>query len=114
MRKTAAGRPSSPSDQGPASFRMAAKHHPTPLSGGDRKALKKELGKARAMTGILAAQSDELLAASPLGRGQGAPAAVVERDAKDRCDRRKGRSRAGRLTFAHVDGTRGKAIGHAI
>jgi hypothetical protein len=36
---------------------MAPKHHPTPLSGGDRKALNKELGKARAMTGILAAQS---------------------------------------------------------
>jgi len=29
---------------------MAPKHHPTPLSGGDRKALNKELGKARAMT----------------------------------------------------------------
>jgi len=26
---------------------MAAKYHPTPLSGGDRKALTKELGKAR-------------------------------------------------------------------
>jgi hypothetical protein len=38
---------------------MAPKHHPTPLSGGDRKALNKELGKARAMTGILAAQSAE-------------------------------------------------------
>jgi len=38
---------------------MAPKHHPTPLSGGDRKALKKELGKARAMTTILAAQSQE-------------------------------------------------------
>jgi hypothetical protein len=37
--------------------RMAPKYHPTPLSGGDRKALTKELGKARAMTGILAAQS---------------------------------------------------------
>jgi hypothetical protein len=36
---------------------MAPKHHPTPLSGGDRKALNKELGKARAMTNILAAQS---------------------------------------------------------
>ncbi|MGM4960892.1 hypothetical protein ACT4MK_36870 [Bradyrhizobium barranii] len=36
---------------------MASKHHPTPLSGGDRKALAKELGKARAMTTILAAQS---------------------------------------------------------
>ncbi|WP_334380897.1 MULTISPECIES: hypothetical protein [unclassified Bradyrhizobium] len=41
---------------------MATKHHPTPLSGGDRKALKRELGEARAMTGILAAQSDELRA----------------------------------------------------
>lgn len=28
---------------------MAPKYHPTPLSGGDRKALKKELGNARAM-----------------------------------------------------------------
>jgi hypothetical protein len=41
---------------------MALKPHATPLSGGDRKALKKELGKARAMTAILAAQSDELRA----------------------------------------------------
>ena len=39
---------------------MAPKHHPTPLSGGDRKALAKELGKARAMTGILAARSAEM------------------------------------------------------
>jgi hypothetical protein len=31
---------------------MAPKYHPTPLSGGDRKALSKELAKARAMTGI--------------------------------------------------------------
>src|SRR5471030_1077030 len=36
---------------------MAPKHHPTPLSGGDRKALNKELGKSRPMTNILAAQS---------------------------------------------------------
>ena len=41
---------------------MAPKHHPTPLSGGDRKALAKELGKARAMTNILAAQSAEMRA----------------------------------------------------
>ena len=41
---------------------MAPKHHPTPLSGGDRKALTKELGKARAMTNILAAQSAEMRA----------------------------------------------------
>jgi hypothetical protein len=33
---------------------MAPKYHPTPPSGGDRKALKKELGKARAMTGCSA------------------------------------------------------------
>lgn len=38
---------------------MAPKHHPTPLSGGDRKALAKELGRARAMTTILAVQSAE-------------------------------------------------------
>lgn len=38
---------------------MAPKHHPTPLSGGDRKALQKELGRARAMTTILAGQSAE-------------------------------------------------------
>jgi hypothetical protein len=31
---------------------MAPKYHPTPLSGGDRKALKKELVKSRAMTHI--------------------------------------------------------------
>ena len=41
---------------------MAPKHHPTPLSGGDRQALQKELGKARAMTNILAAQSAEMRA----------------------------------------------------
>lgn len=39
---------------------MAPKYHPTPLSGGIRKALTKELSKARAMTGILAAQSADL------------------------------------------------------
>ena len=39
---------------------MAPKIHPTPLSGGDRKAVNKELGKARAMTNILAAQSVEM------------------------------------------------------
>src|SRR5258708_34004883 len=41
---------------------MAPKHHPTPLSGGERKALAKELGKARAMTTILATQSAEVRA----------------------------------------------------
>ena len=40
---------------------MAPKYHPTPLSG-DRKALNKELGKARAMANILAAQSAEMRA----------------------------------------------------
>src|ERR1700741_5145527 len=39
---------------------MAPKHHPTPLSGGDRKALTKELGRARAMIRILASQSAEM------------------------------------------------------
>jgi hypothetical protein len=38
---------------------MAPKHHPTPLSGGDRKALTKELAKSRAMTGIFAERSAE-------------------------------------------------------
>ncbi|TWA89418.1 hypothetical protein FBZ96_12032 [Bradyrhizobium stylosanthis] len=56
-RRTAAGRPSGPFDRSTAPPRMAPKHHPTPLSGGDRKALGKELGKARAMTTILAEQS---------------------------------------------------------
>jgi len=41
---------------------MAPKHHPTPLSGSHRKALAKELGEARATTGILAAQSVEMRA----------------------------------------------------
>jgi hypothetical protein len=39
---------------------MAPKYHPTPLSGGDRKALSKELGNSRAMANILAIQSAEL------------------------------------------------------
>lgn len=38
---------------------MAPKYHATPLSGGDRKALAKELGRARAMTSILAGQAAE-------------------------------------------------------
>src|SRR6202012_6133584 len=41
---------------------MAPKYPPTPLSGGDRKALAKELGKARAMANILASQSVEMRA----------------------------------------------------
>jgi hypothetical protein len=39
---------------------MSPKHHHTPLSGGDRKALTKELHKARAMTTIFAEQSAQL------------------------------------------------------
>ncbi|UGY23072.1 hypothetical protein HU675_0034715 [Bradyrhizobium septentrionale] len=35
------------------------KHHPMPLSGGDRKALTKELARARALTTILATRSAE-------------------------------------------------------
>ena len=38
---------------------MAPKHHPAPLSGGDRKALKKELSKSRAMTRIFAERAEE-------------------------------------------------------
>ncbi len=38
---------------------MAPKRHPTPLSGGDRKALQKELGRARFMTTILTEQAAE-------------------------------------------------------
>jgi hypothetical protein len=38
---------------------MAPKYHHTPLSGGDRKALKKELSKSRAMTRIFAERSAE-------------------------------------------------------
>ncbi|WP_334356942.1 MULTISPECIES: hypothetical protein [unclassified Bradyrhizobium] len=41
---------------------MAPRYHPTPLSGGDRKALRKELDRARAMTSVLARQADELRA----------------------------------------------------
>jgi hypothetical protein len=41
---------------------MTPKYHPTPLSGGDRKALNKEVGKARAMANILAVQSAEMRA----------------------------------------------------
>ncbi|MGM4916307.1 hypothetical protein [Tardiphaga sp. 813_E8_N1_3] len=39
---------------------MARKYHPTHMSGSDRKALTKELRKSRAMTGMLAAQADEM------------------------------------------------------
>ena len=38
---------------------MAPKHHHMPLSGGDRKALTKELSKSRAMTKIFAERSAE-------------------------------------------------------
>jgi hypothetical protein len=41
---------------------MAPKYHLTPLSGGDRKALNKELGRSRAMANLLAAQSAEMRA----------------------------------------------------
>jgi|SRR5579872_3769484 len=39
---------------------MAPKYHHPPISGGDRKALTKELSKARAMTTVFAARSAEL------------------------------------------------------
>jgi hypothetical protein len=57
---------------------MARKHHPTPLSGGDRKALKKELGKARAMVNILATQSAEMRAKGEALIAAGRQAALRE------------------------------------
>lgn len=42
--------------------RMAPKYHPTPLSGGDREALPKALGKSRAIANILATRSAEMRA----------------------------------------------------
>jgi len=39
---------------------MAPNHHPTPLFGGDRKGSDQGVGKARAMTGILAVHSAEM------------------------------------------------------
>jgi hypothetical protein len=39
---------------------MAPKHRPMPLSGGDRKALKKELTRSEGMTVMLARQSEVL------------------------------------------------------
>ncbi|WP_426414230.1 hypothetical protein [Bradyrhizobium ganzhouense] len=70
MKKTGAGQRSrrrSPLQiANPISLRldvwMAPKYHPTPLSGGDRKALTKELGKARAMANILATHPAEMQA----------------------------------------------------
>jgi hypothetical protein len=41
---------------------MAPKYHPTPLSGGDRKALQKELRRSKGMTVMLARQAAELRA----------------------------------------------------
>lgn len=61
MRRTAAGHLTMPPEclkKAP----MAPKHHPTPLSGGDRKALAKELTRARAVTTVLARRSAELRA----------------------------------------------------
>src|ERR1700709_20542 len=51
--------------------RMAPKHHLTPLSGGDRKALTKKLGKARARPAFCAAQAG----------GRGAEAEALTRQA---------------------------------
>ena len=48
---------------------MTPKHHPTLLSGGDRKALNKELGEARAMnykrSHLVALCPDKISAESP-------------------------------------------------
>jgi hypothetical protein len=72
--------------------RMAPKHHPTPLSGGDRKALNKELGKARAMTGILAAQSAEMRGQGRDLAAAGRPAALRKLERTDVVRRRADRS----------------------
>lgn len=66
-KRTAAGPPSNSPDRtslycASSWIRMAPKYHPTPLSGGDRKALKKELGNSRAMATILSARSAEVRA----------------------------------------------------
>jgi len=42
---------------------MALKHHPTPLSGGDRKALTKEIERTRAMIGRCDADREDKIAA---------------------------------------------------
>ena len=42
---------------------MAPKHHPTPLSGGDRKALAKELGRRRPMIVMRGADEKDKIAA---------------------------------------------------
>jgi hypothetical protein len=51
---------------------MSPKHHRMPLSGGDRKALTKELSKSRAMTKIFAEQlggkAPRRRCADPVGR----------------------------------------------
>jgi hypothetical protein len=62
LRKTAAGRPSTYLRR----QSMAPKYDPTPLSGGDRKALTKEFRKARAMANILSAQPAEMRAKAEL------------------------------------------------
>lgn len=64
-KRTAAGPPSNSPDRtsldcASSWIRMAPKYHPTPLSGGDRKALKKELSNSRAMATILFARSAEV------------------------------------------------------
>jgi hypothetical protein len=46
---------------------MARKHHHLPLSGGDRKALAKELSKSRAMTHIFAERSAKRLGRFAVG-----------------------------------------------
>jgi hypothetical protein len=50
-------------ERGPFHAGMAPKYHPTPVSGSHRKALDKELTRARAMTSILAKRAAETRAA---------------------------------------------------
>lgn len=58
---------------------MASKYHPKPLSGGDCKALQKELGRSRAMMSILAKQSATARAkGEALINSRSAPVRVME------------------------------------
>jgi hypothetical protein len=76
---------------------MAPKYHPTPLSGGDRKALAKELGKARAMANILATQSAETRAKGEALIQQANKLLCPSATSNARCCRLKSRSRCGQL-----------------
>jgi hypothetical protein len=73
---------------------MAPKYHPTPISGGDRKALTKELTKARAMTRILVERANEKRAAGEaLIREADGVGAFTQPGSKAEVDRARNRVR---------------------